>query len=78
MLVFRYNVLYVLLFVVISNCGTASEFEGVRGMKVSRVGVSAYSCGTGGRVFDEGSVNFAYRFVCLQSAEGIWGDQSGP
>ena len=45
-------------------------------MKVSRVGVSAYRCEVGGRVFAEGGVKFAYRFACLQSAESIWGDQS--
>ena len=55
-----------------------NEFEGVRGMKVSRVGASVYRCGVGGRVFAEGGVKFAYRFACLQSAEGIWGDQSEP
>lgn len=26
----------------------------------------------GGRVFAANGVNFAYRFACLRSAEGIW------
>ena len=45
MLVFRYNVLSVLLFVVILNCGTASEFGGIRGLEVMRLDAGVDRCG---------------------------------
>ena len=59
MLVFQYNVLSVLLFVVILNCGTGSEIGGIRG-GWSRVGVSGGGGGVSGYVLVKGGANFAY------------------